>query len=168
MMMAASTLIEVGSVSRELFLYDTYKGMPEPTEHDIGPGGVDAMDRWKGDEREGHNDWCYASLGDVEKNLKSIGYPESGVRFIEGKVENTIPDVIPEDIAILRLDTDWYSSTVHELRHLFPKLKSGGLLILDDYGFWDGQRKAVDEYFESDKCFLLNRIDDAGRIYIKR
>jgi hypothetical protein len=85
-----------------------------------------------------------------------------------GKVEDTIPADIPEKIALLRLDTDWYESTKHELIHLFPRLQKGGVLIIDDYGFWKGARKAVDEYFaENNIQILLNRIDDTGRMAIK-
>ena len=98
----------------------------------------------------------------------STGYPKSKFHFIIGKVENTIPKEIPREIALLRLDTDWYESTKHELIHLFPLLKVNGVLIIDDYGHWLGARKAVDEYFlEKHTCILLNRIDYSGRIAIK-
>jgi hypothetical protein len=83
-------------------------------------------------------------------------------------VEDTIPGNMPKKIALLRLDTDWYESTKHELTHLFPLLQSNGVLIIDDYGHWEGARKAVNEYI-SDKHIriLLNRIDYTGRIAIK-
>ena len=82
--------------------------------------------------------------------------------------EETIPATLPEKIAILRLDTDWYESTRHELEHLYPRLVDGGVLIIDDYGYWDGARKAVDEYFrEACRAIRLNRIDDTGRIALK-
>ena len=69
----------------------------------------------------------------------------------------------------MRLDTDWYESTKHELIHLFPKISKGGVLIIDDYGFWEGARKAVDEYIsENNIQILLNRIDNTGRIAIKQ
>ena len=88
--------------------------------------------------------------------------------FIKGKVENTLPEYAPKQIALLRLDTDWYESTKHELIHLFPRLVSGGVLIIDDYGYWIGAKKAVDEYFSQTKTkILLNRIDQTGRIAVK-
>ena len=77
-----------------------------------------------------------------------------------------IPKYLPGEIALLRLDTDWYKSTQHELIHLYPLLVGSGVLIIDDYGHWQGAKKAVDEYF-SDKKILLNRIDYTGRISIK-
>jgi hypothetical protein len=88
--------------------------------------------------------------------------------FIKGKVEETIPEQAPAQIALLRLDTDWYESTYHELVHLYPRLSPGGILIIDDYGHWAGARKAVDEYFAEHRLNLfLHRIDYTGRICIK-
>ena len=66
----------------------------------------------------------------------------------------------------MRLDTDWYESTRHELTHLYPRLVVGGVLIIDDYGHWESARKAVDEYVENTRI-LLNRIDYSGRIGVK-
>ena len=83
-------------------------------------------------------------------------------------MEDTLPGAAPQDIALLRLDTDWYESTLHELQHLYPRLADGGALIIDDYGHWDGARRAVDEYFaDAGIELLLNRIDYTGRIAIK-
>ena len=104
-------------------------------------------------------DWCFASLDEVKQNVIKTGYNTEKLHFIKGKVENTLPKYAPKQIALLRLDTDWYESTKHELIHLFPRLVSGGVLILDDYGYWAGAKKAVDEYFSQTKIqILLNRI----------
>jgi hypothetical protein len=104
----------------------------------------------------------------VRKNVLSTGYPEKNIVFIEGDVLKTIPNTIPEKVALLRLDTDWYESTRHEMIHLFPLLVKSGVLIIDDYGFWRGSRKAIDEYISEHKpVILLNRIDDTGRIATK-
>lgn len=100
--------------------------------------------------------------------MLSTGYPEEQLVFVEGKVEDTIPRVIPDKIALLRLDTDWYESTYHELCHLFPKLSTGGILILDDYGHWKGAREAIDKYFLDNRIrMFLHRIDYTGRIGVK-
>ena len=83
-------------------------------------------------------------------------------------VEDTIPNQAPKEIALLRLDTDWYESTLHELEHLYPRLVSGGVLIIDDYGHWRGAREAVDEYIDKHKLKLfLTRIDYTGRLCVK-
>ncbi len=80
-------------------------------------------------------------------------------------METTIPDTGPERIALLRLDTDWYESTHHELVHLFPRLQSGGILIVDDYHYWRGSRKAVDEYFnERGERPAFSRIGTNGAV----
>ena len=92
--------------------------------------------------------------------------PNEKVIYIEGKVEETIPSTIPDQIALLRLDTDWYESTKHELNNLYPILSKNGVLIVDDYGFWAGSKKATDEYFV-DKPILLNRVDQEAVIGIK-
>jgi bifunctional ADP-heptose synthase (sugar kinase/adenylyltransferase) len=96
------------------------------------------------------------------------GYPSSNLIFVQGKVEETLPRVIPDNISLLRLDTDWYESTRHELIHLFPLLSKSGVLVLDDYGYWAGARKAVDEYVvENNIKILLDRVDGTGRVGLK-
>ena len=104
----------------------------------------------------------------VRATLLETGYPPERLHFVRGAVEETVPAAAPEQLALLRLDTDWYESTRHELVHLYPRLSDGGILIVDDYGHWEGCRRAVDEYFASDADpILLNRIDYTGRIAIK-
>jgi O-methyltransferase len=158
-MMAALTLNELGDRERNLYLYDTFEGMPQPTAADVDINGVSAQARWS-------EDWCAVSLDVVRANLASTGYPMDRINFVPGKVEDTIPATSPDRIALLRLDTDFYESTAHELEHLYPRLQPGGVLIIDDYGNWEGARKAVDEYF-ADDAILLNRIDYTGRIAVK-
>jgi O-methyltransferase len=153
---------------RTLYLYDTYAGMPAPTEHDRNFDDRQAEKKWERLQREGHNEWCYSPLEEVRANLARTGHPAERAVLVQGKVEDTIPATIPERIALLRLDTDWYESTRHELEHLYPRLVPGGVLIIDDYGYWKGARQAVDEYFaRTGEPLLLNRIDFTGRIAIK-
>ena len=105
----------------------------------------------------------------VKKNMASTDYPEENIIYIKGKIEETLPGYIPGKISILRLDTDWYESTKHELEHLYPILSPGGVLIIDDYGHFAGARKAVDEYFSGlEKPPYMSRIDYSGRIIIKK
>ncbi len=112
--------------------------------------------------------WCIASLQEVRHNMQATGYPSGQIHYIEGRVEETIPAQIPDSIALLRLDTDWYESTRHELEHLYPRLVEGGVLVLDDYGHWQGARQAVDEYFaQAGHRPLLQRIDYSGRLAVK-
>lgn len=169
MMAVARTLLRSGCNDRELYLFDTYEGMPRPSEYDVSVTGAPAADEF--DKRKTAEDasaWCLATLDDVAANLSLTGYPEDNLRFVKGKVEVTIPGAAPEKIALLRLDTDWYESTRHELRHLYPRLSPGGVLIIDDYGHWQGARKATDEYLAENRIsILLNRVDNTGRIAVK-
>ncbi len=167
-MLAALILLRMGATDRKIYLYDTYEGMSEPTEKDTSRIDAPAKQTWSKHQTATHNRWCYSPLEEVEKNLRSTGYPLDRLVFVKGKVEETIPATVPERIALLRLDTDWYESTSHELRHLFPRLSSGGVLILDDYGYWEGAKEATDAYFRENKiAMMLNRIDNAGRIGVK-
>lgn len=161
-MLVALALMELNERSRKIYLYDTFKGMPKPTDDDyrVGDRSALAKNQWK-------KEWCFSPLSEVKKNMALTRYPKSKLMFIKGKVEKTIPNTTPSQIALLRLDTDWYESTRHELIHLFPLVSKNGVLIIDDYGYWAGSKKAVDEYF-TNKSIPINRIDDAGIIGVKK
>ena len=147
-MAAALTLKQLGVTNRTFYLYDTFCGMSEPSEFDSGLGKLaDPQEKFRllqtGPDS---SDWCRASLDEVTQNIATTQYNFNRFKFVEGKVEETIPGTLPDEIAILRLDTDWYESTKHEMIHLFPRLVSKGVLIVDDYHTWSGSKKAVDEY----------------------
>lgn len=169
MMAVAETLISSGDSSRNLYLFDTFEGMAPPTDKDVDIAGVTAESLLKqSDKTKDDSVWCRATLEMVKSAVNSVGYPSEKIHFVKGMVEQTIPLNAPDKIALLRLDTDWYESTKHEMEHLFPRLVKGGVLIIDDYGHWKGARKAVDEYLEKNKVkILLNRIDYTGRIAVK-
>jgi hypothetical protein len=144
--------------------------MSTPTEKDLDATGSSAVDLLKAPKTKDKDSiWCIADLDDVKNNMAKTNYPASNINYVKGKVEETIPENSPgNSIALLRLDTDWYESTQHEMKHLYPLLSTEGVLILDDYGHWQGAKKAVDEYFSTEKkSLLLNRIDYTGRIAIK-
>jgi hypothetical protein len=167
-MSAALTYKRLGRTDVDLYLYDTYEGMSAPTDADVDANTGESAARLLNSASKDELVWCYSALDEVKANVARTGYPMERVRFIKGKVEQTIPAVLPEQIAVLRLDTDFYESTRHELRHLYPRLVHGGVLIIDDYGHWAGARKAVDEYIAEEGIrLLLNRIDYTGRIAIK-
>jgi O-methyltransferase len=167
-MAAALTFLRLGRSDVLLHLFDTFEGMSEPTPADRMALTGETADRLLASANKRSGIWAYAPLDEVKSNLLSTGYPAHRVRFVQGKVEQTLPAAAPDQICILRLDTDWYESTKHELVHLFPRLSVGGVLILDDYGHWEGARKAVDEYFEEQGVkMLLSRLDYTGRIGVK-
>ncbi len=168
MMAIATMLQQSGDIRRHLHLYDTFEGMSEPTEADVSVDGETAVKQLADeDPNEGTSVWCVASLEDVQSHMNRVAYPQQRIHYHVGKVEETIPEAIPEKIALLRLDTDWYESTAHEMEHLFPRLVDGGVLIIDDYGHWQGARKAVDEYFAKHNIgMMLHRLDYTGRMGI--
>jgi O-methyltransferase len=155
---------------RNLWMYDTYSGMTDATDSDkdyFGSPASALLTQAKATEDQKESQMiAYASLADVKANLATVNYPINRIKFVMGPVERTIPHEIPECIALLRLDTDFYESTLHELVHLYPRLSPGGLLIIDDYGHWQGAKKAVDEYFGNAGPFL-HRIDYTGRLAVK-
>ncbi len=167
MMAVALALMANDDLSRDLYLYDTFEGMSEPTEHDKSLSDESAKSLLARDP-VGTGIWCFASLEDVRTNILATGYPEERVHLIKGKVEETIPSELPPQLALLRLDTDWYESTKHELFHLFPLVDPRGVLIIDDYGHWQGARKATDEYLSEHKLNLyLHRVDYTCRIAVR-
>jgi O-methyltransferase len=167
MQAAARALLASGDSSRDLYLFDTYEGMPPPSEEDLRYDGKPAEELLASAERETSKVWAVATLDDVQEGFAQVGYPAERVHFVKGLVEDTIPGSAPERIAILRLDTDWYESTRHELEHLYPRLVPGGVLLLDDYGYWEGARQAVDEFLEqTGERLLLTRMA-SGRIAVK-
>ena len=168
-MAAALTLLHLNSTERDLYLFDTFEGMPRPTDFDVHhtgtPGMVAFTNLQTGEDSSAE---CAATLAEVQSTMKRSKYDPKLIHYLKGKVETTIPEQAPEQIALLRLDTDYYESTKHELDHLFPRLSPGGILIIDDYGEWQGARKAVDEYIANHAPSLfLSRIDETGRISVK-
>jgi predicted O-methyltransferase YrrM len=169
-MAMALALLRLSDTGRTLWMYDTFQGMTDPTDADKSHGGIDAEELLNAAKEHEAPErslvLAYASLEDVRNNMRTTGYPMNRIRFVEGSVEQTIPGTLPGRIALLRLDTDWYESTRHELIHLYPRLSPDGILIIDDYGHWQGARKAVDEYLENSRTFL-SRIDYTGRLAVK-
>lgn len=167
-MLAVARLLDRLEVrDRDLYLFDTYEGMTAPTERDVQiKSRKPARERLATEDRSSWV-WAIASLEDVRNGFDQVRYPEDRIHFVQGPVEDTIPDQAPERIAILRLDTDWYESTRHELRQLYRRLSPGGVLIIDDYGTWQGSKDATDEFLtETGEPLLLLRASE-GRIAVK-
>jgi O-methyltransferase len=174
MMAAALTLLEAGCADRELVLCDVFDAaMPSPKACDRTVTGDSAQ--------SGEHYWNYVTRDEVARNMASTHYPDGLIRYVQGRVEETLPAAAPDRIALLRLDTDWYESTRHELETLYPRLELGGVLIIDDYGSHEGARMAVDEFFSAHEAAakpsgtsprratrpLLTRVDETGVIGVK-
>jgi hypothetical protein len=143
--------------------------MPEPDENDVFYTGDAASDLFGFFGGQGNqSNWVRADLESVKARVLAVGYPAERIHFVKGMVEDTLPQNAPAEIALLRLDTDFYKSTKHELVHLYPRISSNGVLILDDYGVFRGARQATDEYFaENNIPVFLSRVDEAVRLAIK-
>jgi O-methyltransferase len=171
---AASLAYKKYFKKQNIYIYDTFSGMSEP--NDIVDKSVFLGDTSKNvfnkHQEKNYNSWCYASLDEVKENFKKAGLPLENVNFIKGKVEDTlkVQSNLPEKISVLRLDTDWYESTLVELEVLYPKLEIGGVLLIDDYGYWDGAREAVENYFsrpDTPRRPFFAQSDFTGRVGIK-
>jgi O-methyltransferase len=166
MQAVARTLLERGVSDRELHLFDTFEGMPPPTTEDRRIKGPPASELLAGRPRT-ENIWAVADLDDVRAGMATTGYPAERIHYHPGLVQDTIPRDAPERIALLRLDTDWYASTRHELDHLYDRLVPGGVLIIDDYDYWEGSRQATDEFLAASGARLLLVPVDTARVAVK-
>jgi len=166
-MAMARTLMRLGVNNRDLYVYDLFGAQwPASTEHDRHRG-MSAHENYERMTEDQRGAMCY-SQEEVRVNVLSTGYPSERVHLIQGDVRHTISAQAPEKIALLRLDTDYYESTLHELEQLYPRLVLGGTLIVDDYGDWEGARKATDEYFARIGHNLhLIRVDAGARMAVK-
>tara|TARA_B100000242_G_scaffold289171_1_gene258556 strand:+ start:308 stop:1081 length:774 start_codon:yes stop_codon:yes gene_type:complete len=164
-------MIKKLNLEKKIFAFDTFEGMPEPSKNDYDLKNINAEKIYENYKKKDLK-WCFSDINEVKKNINKFFKNEiECFNFIKGKVEETLKNEenLPENISLLRLDTDFYESTKKELEILYPRLNYGGVLIIDDYGHWKGSRKAVDEYFNLEKDFLwFHRIDYASRLFIKK
>lgn len=152
---------------RDIYMFDTFEGLTEPAPVDTDFTGAPAVGRWRRSQSVGG--WCAASIDEVRRNFTTTGYPEGSVHYVAGDVRSTLLEAnnLPKKISILRLDTDFYDSTLIELEVLYPLIEPGGVLIIDDYGHWNGARRAVEEYFSSNIRPFFHYTDYTGRAAIK-
>ena len=168
-------LQELGADGRDIYLYDTFDGMTKPGPYDTSAFDEPALATWNRAVESGwrawHRSFSPERFGEdqVRSLLLETGYPPARLHFIKGAVEQTLPAEAPDLLALLRLDTDWYESTRHELEHLYPRVADGGVVIVDDYGHWRGCRRAVDEYFARRDAtpVLWQRVDYTCRMAVK-
>lgn len=155
---------------RHLHLFDSFEGLPEPNAAVDGEIAV----QFAG----GQGDGALRSVGKLSSPisdsrqllLTKIAYPEELVHYHVGWFQNVVPRDAHAlgEIALLRLDGDWYESTVVCLEHLYPKVVKHGVVVVDDYGHFEGCRRAVDEFLASRATpILLNHADYTGRYFVK-
>lgn len=169
----ANTILKLEMEPRDIYMYDTFSGLTEPSskydwclENQEWKEHSDVVSYWRNQSVNNIlNRWCYASIETVKNNMESIkNYPKERYHYIMGNILETLkePKNIPDKISLLRLDTDWYDSTKMELEILYPKLVIGGILIIDDYYYWNGSRQATDEYFNKNKNIKLEKRYDVA------
>lgn len=146
---------------RSFYLYDTFEGMTPEGPYDIDSQGHTATSLISSPGIK-----CIAHLDEVKRNIQTnCSLPDTQIHYQVGDImKNTL---VPERIACLRLDTDWYESTRHELETFYPKVVSGGWVIIDDYGHWLGCRRAVDEFLAAHPDINLIPVDYTGVYFIK-
>ena len=168
-LLMAIKLEESGS-KRELWLYDTFNGMTQPTSYDKKIGGTVTAQQMldKTSKSTTENIWAYATLEEVRENvLGNTSFAESRIKFIVGDVAQALLAETPRQIALLRLDTDWYESTKIELETLFKFVAPGGVVIIDDYGHWEGSKQATDEFLKTSELHPLMFSIGPLRVFLK-
>lgn len=144
--------------TREFWAYDTFEGFPEEVDEVLQGGATFRRDDWHTDN----------FLKFFERNVSRTGYPLDKVHIVKGSVLDTIPAHGPSEIAFLHLDTDYYEATKHELEHLYDRVPKGAAVAIDDYGYFEGSRRAVDEFFAvRPKKPIMVRADHVGRLLLK-
>jgi O-methyltransferase len=169
-MMALAHLASGPEAVRGLHLFDSFEGLPEPRADMDGENAVELA--------AGHGAGSLTTTGlfacsvNVPRRLldERVRYPERLVHYHVGWFQQTLPSDSPsiDKIGLLRLDGDWYDSTRVCLEYLFPKVVKHGVIVIDDYGFWQGCRRAVDEFLSS-QCepIMLHHIDSSARYWLK-
>ena len=122
---------------RTVWVADSFCGLPAP---DVANYPADA-----GGDLSGFADLA-VSRADVEENFRKYGLLDSHVQFLEGWFKDTMPTAPIDRLAVLRLDGDYYESTIQVLEAMEPKLSVGGFCIIDDYGCYAACAEAVNDY----------------------
>lgn len=175
-MMAAANMIS-GQKLREMFLFDSFEGLPFPDRSKDAPlekawfrGGVLPEMEGRDGELSPSNALQGATVEDVRHIVNEvIGFPAELTHVMPGWFQDTVPGFAAEGrpIAILRLDGDLYHSTMVPLRELYPLVVSGGFIVVDDWGY-PGPTQAVQEYFtEMDLKLFPHKIGRDARYFIK-
>ena len=143
------------SQDRKIWLFDSFEGLPQPTEND-------------GQKAQGCYWWCHGDLSMVKGILGKLGIPESRTRIVKGWFHDTFPSVDIPAIALLHIDADWYESVKLCFERFYDSVRPGGFIVIDDYGHWEGARRATDEFLEKRAIDArLVRVDYTGRYFRK-
>lgn len=147
--------------NRKYWLFDSFEGLPPA---DAGKDGETAIHWQANKDSKYYYDNCAAEIGFAKKAMNLSG--PANAEFVKGWFSETVDKSEVKDIAVLRLDGDWYESTMTCLKALYPKVVTGGIIILDDYYFWEGCSRALHDYFSQNS--LTDKIHESpqGVAYI--
>jgi O-methyltransferase len=138
----AAAMIALGGPARTYHFFDSFEGLPPAQARD----GADAV-AWQADTQSPYYyNNCSATLDEFTDLISRQAVEPGCVAVHKGWFQETVPQHAPAPIAVLRLDGDWYESTMVCLQHLYPRLQAGGIVIIDDYADWDGCARAVHDY----------------------
>lgn len=141
----SAAMMAIGGVERQYHFFDSFQGLPEAKDID----GEAAKAYQKDKENPYYYDNCRANIVDFVATISQVGVPEDKLHVHQGWFEDTIPRYDGGAIAVLRLDGDWYASTMQCLKTLYPLVRKGGMVIVDDYQYWHGATRAVHDYLSS-------------------
>lgn len=136
-------IAEMAGKTKKSFLFDSFEGLPKVKEIDGS-----AAAKWQQNvSGANYHDNCRA---EISYATEAMDLSKTNYQLVKGWFDETTPKIVfPNRICILRLDGDWYDSTLTCLKHLYPKVNKNGLIILDDYFAWDGCSRAVHDYLSS-------------------
>lgn len=160
----AAGFMKIFGRGRRYILFDSFEGLPPPNEND----GEDA--RWwqEHPEHPRYFDNCTADLSDVEQLLNSAD-SQFNIRIVKGWFSETLPKTSLESIAFVHLDCDWYDSYTQCLQRLWPHIRPGGAIIIDDYFDWEGCRRAVHDFLSRAQAReTIERVGSTGGAFIRR
>ncbi len=138
-------MVEVLGSKRRYFLFDSFEGLPAAHEELDGASAI----AWQRDANSPtYYNNCTAAEAEAAAAMKLSG--ATSFSLVKGWFNETVPRFVPpSEIAVLRLDGDWYESTRVCLENLYPRVAPGGIVIVDDYYNWDGCARAVNEFVSS-------------------
>ncbi len=151
----AAVLSKYMGAGRRLYLYDSFEGLPETSEKD----GAEAA-KWVGK--------CVGSVEDVKEVMKLVQTKDDQHVIRKGWFEQTFREALPNKVALLHCDADWYSSVMIVLDTFYPLIPEGGCIVLDDFGYWEGCREAFYDFCEKrGEKPLLERVGRSQAYWIK-
>jgi O-methyltransferase len=140
---------------RRLWLFDTFEGLPAPSEQD-------------GKLAQSYEGRLAASVEFLREVMGKVGFPWKQLELRKGLFQDTLRQGLPERIALLHIDADWYESTLLALRVLYPRVSFGGVVVIDDFGYWEGARKAFFTFCREEGAEpLLERVGDTQSFWRK-